>query len=501
MKIFPFLILALHFLVAIHSLAATESFYLTAKGAGLRSGMSLTNAFSPAELNNPANWSIEDKQDRLIGPNDDVLLHDDDGPIKSTLLVQQSGLSGKYISIKAGKGERPVISNASKFGIHIKSKSYILVEHISFRDTDDENIRISGNSHDILVNTCIFENRADSNEAIMIFPDKDNIYNVEIRASVFQNMPNVEAIRVSHWANTIHNIKVQQNIFKNVGVAFFIWGDKTSVTTNDSSPFNILFEENIIEDTTSYAVDFSSGIKNTGSSAIRGNFFSDIGEPISPNINALQLNWCRGLLVQNNIINTVQTSKPDGHGIIIDFAWTDNNYLCDSVVIRGNIISGCNAGKSSAAIVVYKGKNCEISNNICYNNSSGIKLSSPEAKDAVFYRNTAFNNTTANIFIWDSAPASVWTMNILHSAPYGILVARSSTEPTEFNNCFSKHKFFNAYNETQRLTMKLHRSDVEVDQKLYYEIKSICGHLGAKISTDNLKMPAGFRVFPSIGLD
>jgi hypothetical protein len=47
------------------------------------------------------------------------------------------------------------------------------------------------------------------------------------------------------------------------------------------------------------------------------------------NINSIQLNWCRGLVVEHNIIDGVLTSDPDGSGIIVDWAWTDSLLVSD----------------------------------------------------------------------------------------------------------------------------------------------------------------------------
>jgi hypothetical protein len=91
-------------LMPIWGWGATETFYLTATGAGTKSGTSLANAMSPTEFNNGANWDTDDQDDDKIGPNDDVEVYDDHGVIRAQLTIQKSGLSGKPITIKAGSG-------------------------------------------------------------------------------------------------------------------------------------------------------------------------------------------------------------------------------------------------------------------------------------------------------------------------------------------------------------------------------------------------------------
>lgn len=112
------LLLVLPFWILVYSaLAATETFYLTATGAGTKAGTSLANAMSPTEFNSVGNWDTDDEADGKIGPNDDVLVYDDHGIIRDpptaypwgVLVPKTSGLEGKPISIKAGPGELPKI--------------------------------------------------------------------------------------------------------------------------------------------------------------------------------------------------------------------------------------------------------------------------------------------------------------------------------------------------------------------------------------------------------
>ena len=108
---------------------ATETFYLTATGAGTKSGTSLANAMSPTEFNTAGNWDTDDQDDDLIGPNDDVLVYDDHGTIRAQLTFKGSGLPGKPITLEAPDGESPVISGCDVFsgfsGPDINGEYYI----------------------------------------------------------------------------------------------------------------------------------------------------------------------------------------------------------------------------------------------------------------------------------------------------------------------------------------------------------------------------------------
>ena len=92
-----------------HALAYTETFYLRANGNG-SAPETPAGAFDAADFNTAGNWDTDDADDGKIGPNDRVVVLDDDGVIRSLLTIQQSGLSGKPITIQGESGVNPIIS-------------------------------------------------------------------------------------------------------------------------------------------------------------------------------------------------------------------------------------------------------------------------------------------------------------------------------------------------------------------------------------------------------
>jgi len=97
--------------------AATETFYVSNNGDG-SAPETKGGAFDPDDFNNSANWDTDDQDDGKIGPNDDVVIIDDDGWIRwkpggsNIFVVQQSGLPGKPITIKGESGGSPVVTTS-----------------------------------------------------------------------------------------------------------------------------------------------------------------------------------------------------------------------------------------------------------------------------------------------------------------------------------------------------------------------------------------------------
>jgi hypothetical protein len=91
----------------------TETFYLCATGDGsLPETATCATAWDAADFNTAGNWDTDDANDGKIGPNDRVIVLDDGGVYRAALVPQQSGLSGKAITVIAESGTTPVLSGA-----------------------------------------------------------------------------------------------------------------------------------------------------------------------------------------------------------------------------------------------------------------------------------------------------------------------------------------------------------------------------------------------------
>lgn len=97
--------------------AYTETFYLRANGNG-NAPKTIEGAFGVNDFNNASNWGADDKNDGKIGPNDRVVVLDDDGVFSPAspglrnsnfLIIRGSGLAGKPITIQGEDGGNPIL--------------------------------------------------------------------------------------------------------------------------------------------------------------------------------------------------------------------------------------------------------------------------------------------------------------------------------------------------------------------------------------------------------
>lgn len=94
--------------------------------------------------------------------------------------------------------------------------------------------------------------------------------------------------------------------------------------------------------------------------------------------NAIQMGAAKGgLLIRNRIFETVENTRGDGNGIIIDHVNandTGDGFIpSEGVRIEGNISSGHRNAGNGAGISNYDGVGTELIGNICTANSVGIK--------------------------------------------------------------------------------------------------------------------------------
>ncbi len=86
----------------------TETFYMRANGPG-SAPETIAGAWDLADVNTASNWDSDDQDDGKLGPNDRLIVLDDDGIIRGTFEAQNSGLSGKPITIQGESGTQPQI--------------------------------------------------------------------------------------------------------------------------------------------------------------------------------------------------------------------------------------------------------------------------------------------------------------------------------------------------------------------------------------------------------
>lgn len=277
-----------------------------------------------------------------------------------------------------------------------------------------------------------------------------DITNLSITNCLFSNLvtssSSTVGINIYTATSGIYDIAIEGNTFRDIqgnAIRCIAATPGTSVY-----PYGITINNNLFEDIDYSAINWIAGTTTTSSSYITNNACNRIGDPAVSNINAFQLSRCRNVVVSDNIIDTVQTSLPDGCGIILDFAAPDTSHVSIGCIVERNTISNCYTG-----IAVYYAQDCVVRNNICFDNSvSGISLAHATSTGNVFYHNVCDGNANGiaiNQRDSEVAPLAVITNNILtNNTSYGLFVHSTATAPTETYNAF----FGNTYNKASGTT-------------------------------------------------
>lgn len=234
------------------------------------------------------------------------------------------------------------------------------------------------------------------------------------------------------------------NIHDIVGSGIKIYAGIENASST-SSPYGIDINGNTISHTGYQAIWIMGGLRDVigHSSYIRNNVATEIGSMSNPNVNAFQLNWLRGAIIEKNTITNVYTSAPDGDGIFPDVAWGSQSYRSSNVIVRYNKVSGCRAsGGRTSGICAGSTSNSQFYDNISYNNEIGMEFVTSRATGNLFYNNV-FDGNTYGVMIPQSmyglgyAPASTWRNNIFsNNSANGFYYAPGNTPPTESNNLF-----------------------------------------------------------------
>lgn len=245
--------------------------------------------------------------------------------------------------------------------------------------------------------------------------------------------PSLSDIRVSN--NNIHDV---------VGSGIKIYAGVSNASAT-SSPYGIDIDGNTIAHTGYQAIWIMGGLRDvTGHpSYVRNNSATEIGTMTNPNVNAFQLNWLRGTVIDNNTVQNVYTSAPDGNGIFPDVAWGSQSYRSSGVTVSNNRVSGCRASPGrTAGISAGSTSNSQFYHNVSSNNEIGIELVSSQATGNLFQNNVLDGNSYGvmipqSMYGLGLAPASTWNNNIFsNNSSDGFFYAQGNTPPTESSNLF-----------------------------------------------------------------
>ncbi len=366
--------------------------------------------------------------------------------------INASGTSGSLILLGAyGEGSNPVLNlpvgQSAQF--FASSNAYIKIQNLKFTGGSSgggKRLLYFYNCQDISINNCSFDS-SPVEEAILFFNESSSVgfYNLYVDDCSFSNLSDAsygECVRfyIASATHPLYDFGVRRATMCNVGYGVRVIGTESIIGVNDNSPYGFDFSDNIISSTSKCAIAVSCGLKTMVGhpNYISGNIMQNIGSSLVPHINAVQLNWVRNTIIESNTIDTVQTSIPDGAGIKLDWAWTNNTYISDGNTIRDNIVHGCNANASTAGISVFKGRNNKIYNNYSYGNANGFDLNNAESTGNVFYHNTAANNVHSGLRIQNAGPQATLRNNIFaNNSTFGVLVVNpGSVAPLTDYNCY-----------------------------------------------------------------
>ena len=242
----------------------------------------------------------------------------------------------------------------------------------------------------------------------------------------------------------VRDILITNNRFSNIA-SVAIWNEPFPVFTEAGlTSYNINIENNYFHKVENCAMDWSSISNRNGKfnwSSWSNNFIDSCGFDIDGietddyPTNAIQTHAAKNLMIFNNTISEVGSNSGDGHGIILDYANDSKLYICDSVIVVANTVSGCTRGSSgsTSGINNFKGRNCLIAFNICFNNQAGIKAESDNSKDNM-YVNNVLDDNIYGIYNGSSAPGNIIMNNIISNN--NIFGIRAHVNETHDYNCF-----------------------------------------------------------------
>ncbi|MHC4105546.1 MAG: right-handed parallel beta-helix repeat-containing protein, partial [Planctomycetota bacterium] len=305
-------------------------------------------------------WGL-DENVRAVGPGDTLYVC---GEYNETLYVGASGDSDNVITIRGDHPDSPG-TLGKVIGAHsmlISGKSYITVRNLTIRDPygvealgyrhDRAGIYIYRPSTHITIDNVTFESTPDVNVygygILSVSGAGSDNHHITIQNCSFSNFME-DSIRFSVWRGaaggqpgTVHHITIADNTFDYVFRAIRFWGTKpdSSLPLDDVvSPYGIDITGNSISNTFYSAIAVQTGFSPSETNYIRNNRLTNISDPDAANVNAMQLNWIRGTIIEDNYINGVYTSACDGSGIILDWAWRRDDAMSDGNFVRRNEIS------------------------------------------------------------------------------------------------------------------------------------------------------------------
>lgn len=244
-----------------------------------------------------------------------------------------------------------------------------------------------------------------------------------------------------HGSKKFYNFTISNNALFNIGGTGMqiVGSSMATVDANNSSPYGFDFDANYFVNIAGAGVlATNSGLfSSPAQSYIRNNTAYNVGTSDSPNVNAVQLQWGKNVIVTGNNINNVYTSVPDGDIIEVDWAFNDSAHKSDGTIVSYNYLSGAKAGGVTSCVQVVQAVNTTVFGNVCTDSSVGFSNTHVGSSGSVFYNNTAYGMTQACGNLDDggtgepSGPTTWYNNMFANCGAYTYRVANGSTAPTE----------------------------------------------------------------------
>ena len=329
------------------------------------------------------------------------------------LEIKTSGSAQGVITFK-----NMVINSSERYGICLENRKYIEIDGINVSNPAKYAVYIAGGNN-ITIKNCDLS--AHTKSIVRIFTkgvaEDHRSYightfyienNVIHSASAPSKAPEgISVFQGPDWV--LHSLFIRNNKIYNIKNGFFMMGHKKYIVEDRHRPYNIHIDGNNIYNTFHNGIMINYGTKTVNGlqSTVSGNKLKNIGSVHSGNVNAMQLNWVDGMIIEHNSIDTVKTNAPDGYGIILDWADRRADRVSNNCIVRYNKVTGCKGegckpGKAvgCGGINALFGTNNLIHHNICYGNNVGIAVARHLSTGNHIYNNSLINNSTAGFRVY-----------------------------------------------------------------------------------------------------
>lgn len=348
-----------------------------------------------------------------------------------------------YLDPVSGSSIKPVlsISFGSYTGV-IASNSLIYcgqrnltVTNISMNVTNGFGISVQGsfqNTYGTTIGNCLFNvsqpNNGNQIRAIYFNDTSFSIYSTSITNCDFTGNGGESLIGSFPHSHETYSWTIRNNTFHDTNMYGIHFIGQTAGVPNHH---DIYIQDNTFLNVAKSVIAIDSGIISNG--FIQRNKATNTGTLLTPNVNAIQLNWVSNSTISDNIITSVVTSAPDGCGIILDFGWANNSYCSSNNIVRKNIVSNCSVGDG---IQVWKGFNNYVYSNIVFGCVNGIAACNTQSTGNLIINNLAFSNSIGGIAQKFNAGVNTFVNNLSYSNQTDFYYENTASQPINNNNAF-----------------------------------------------------------------